>query len=249
MESEADANVPIEWHMNRASAGASPPRLKLTVTAAAESAVRGGHPWIFSDSIRTQNRQAQAGELAVIYDRQDKFLAVGLFDPDSPLRVRILHAGRPATLDDAWWRDRFRSALERREGIADGQTNGLRLINGESDGWPGLVLDRYDRTLVLKLYTAAWLTRLERVTALVAEALKPERAVLRLSRNLQLAAGTKGLRDGQILWGPPVQDPPTFLETGIRFEADVLRGQKTGFFLDQRENRRRVETFAAGRMC
>ena len=71
----------------------------------------------------------------------------------------MLHAGKPATLDDAWWRARLDATLARREGIADAQTNGLRLINGESDGWPGLVLDRYDTTLVLKLYTAAWLPR------------------------------------------------------------------------------------------
>lgn len=225
---------------------ASAPRLRLTITPAAESAVRGGHPWIFSNSVRTQSRAAPAGELAVIYDRRDKFLAVGLFDPESPLRVRVLHAGQPTTLDDAWWRDRLRSALARREGLADARTNGLRLINGESDGWPGLVLDRYDRTLVLKLYTAAWLPWLERVTAWVRDELEPDRTVLRLSRNVQAAAGTERWRDGQVLWGPPVKEPPTFLESGLHFEADVLHGQKTGFFLDQRENRRRVETFAAG---
>ena len=233
-----------------------PARLKLTLTAAAESAVRGGHPWIFSDSIRSLNREGQMGELAVAYDRKDTFLAVGLFDPDSPLRVRVLHAGKPTTLDDAWWRERLRQTLARRDGIANARTNGLRLINGESDGWPGLVLDRYDTTLVLKLYTAAWLPWLEQVQGFIGETLKPERAVLRLSRNMQGAAAAHagsetgaptGLRDGQILHGPALEGVVTFLESGIRFEADVLRGQKTGFFLDQRENRQRVELLAAGR--
>jgi 23S rRNA (cytosine1962-C5)-methyltransferase len=239
----------------------SEPRLKLTLTATAESIVRGGHPWVYSDSIRWQNREGRMGELAVIYDRKDKFLAVGLFDPDSPLRVRVLHAGKPATLNAGWWRARLDATLARREGIADAQTNGLRLINGESDGWPGLVLDRYDTTLVLKLYTAAWLPRLAEVVGLVVNVLRPERLVLRLSRNIQAIAeawdvganppltpprrGT-GLRDGDILHGRALAGVVTFLETGIRFESDVLRGQKTGFFLDQRENRRRVETFAAG---
>jgi len=220
--------------------------LKLTLTAAAESAVRGGHPWVFSDSVRTQSRQGQAGELTVIYDRRDKFLAVGLFDPDSPLRVRVLHAGRPVPLDEAWWRDRFRSALDRRAGIADAETNGLRLINGESDGWPGLVLDRYDRTLVLKLYTAAWLRWLGLVRALICDVLAPERMVLRLSRNIQERARTRQMSDGQVVSGLPVEGPLTFLESGICFEADVVHGQKTGFFLDQRENRRRAESMAAG---
>jgi len=232
-----------------------PPRLKLTITAAAETIVRGGHPWLYSDSIRSQSRDAQAGELAVIYDRKDKFLAVGMFDPDSPLRVRVLHAGKPATLDDAWWQSRLQTTLARRDGIADAQTNGLRLINGESDGWPGLVLDRYDSTLVLKLYTAAWLPWLEQTRKLILAQAPATRVILRLSRNIQDAAAKfhnsepsapKGLRDGQILHGPPLDAVVTFLETGICFESDVLRGQKTGFFLDQRENRRRVETFAAG---
>jgi 23S rRNA (cytosine1962-C5)-methyltransferase len=230
------------------SASSSPglPRLKLTLTATAESIVRGGHPWVYSDSIRSQNREGQAGELAVIYDRKDSFLAVGLFDPESPLRVRVLHCGKPATLNEAWWRARLQQTLSHRDGIASPQTNGLRLINGESDGWPGLVLDRYDATLVLKLYTAAWFPRLAEVQRWIVEATHPERLVLRLSRNIQDAADAAGLNDGQILQGPALEGVVTFLESGIRFEADVLRGQKTGFFLDQRENRRRVETFSQG---
>ena len=241
------------------------PRLKLTITAAAESAVRGGHPWVYSDSIRSENRAGQTGELAVIYDRKDKFLAVGLFDVNSPLRVRVLHAGKPMTLDDAWWQGRFRSALARRAGIADARTTGLRLVNGESDGWPGLVLDRYDSTLVVKLYTAAWLPWLGRVLDLIVatQASCPSiaipdgalRVVLRLSRNIQKPAtqhagpepgAPTGWRDGQVIHGPPLEDTVTFLESGIRFESDVVRGQKTGFFLDQRENRRRAESLAAG---
>ena len=86
-----------------------------------------------------------------------------------------------------------------RQGLFDEQTTGFRWINGESDGWPGLVLDRYDKTLVLKLYTAAWLPRLEEVGGLIAERLHPERIVLRLSRNIQPLAkeqfGKGGWRD------------------------------------------------------
>ena len=125
------------------------PRLRLRVTATAESILRSGHPWLFAESVREQNRAGQLGELTVIYDRQDKFLALGLFDPDSPLRVRMLHAGKPVTVDATWWRARLREALQRRENLFDAPTNGFRWINGESDGWPGLVLDRYDATLVL----------------------------------------------------------------------------------------------------
>jgi 23S rRNA (cytosine1962-C5)-methyltransferase len=224
------------------------PRLRLRVSPAAETALRAGHPWLFADSLREQNRPGQAGELAVIYDRQDRFLAIGLFDPASPLRVRILHAGKPVTLDAAWWQQRLRTCLQRRHGLFDEHTTGHRWIHGESDGWPGLVLDRYAGTLVLKLYTAAWLPRLGEVADCIVGELKPERLILRLSRNIQPAAGESfHLADGQTLRGAAPANPVVFLETGLRFEADVVRGQKTGFFLDQRENRRRVETLAAGR--
>jgi 23S rRNA (cytosine1962-C5)-methyltransferase len=89
----------------------SAPRLRLRVTATAESIVRSGHPWLFVESIREQNRDGRAGELAVIYDRKDNFLAIGLFDPHSPLRVRVLHAGKPVTIDDAWWRENLSNAI------------------------------------------------------------------------------------------------------------------------------------------
>jgi len=224
------------------------PRLRLRVTPVAEQIVRAGHPWVFAGSIREQNREGRVGELAIIYDRQDKFLAIGLFDPESPIRVRMLHAGKPATLDDAWWKRRFDRAVERRRGLFDERTDGYRLIYGESDGWPGLVLDRYGPVQVLKLYTAAWLPRLAQVVGLIRETLLPERLVLRLSRNIQDAAlKDHRVEDGQLLLGKPLEANPLFLESGLRFEADVVRGQKTGFFLDQRENRRRVEALARGR--
>jgi len=222
-------------------------RLRLRISAAAETAVRSGHPWVFSDSVQETNRPGQTGELAVIYDRKDKFLAVGLYDAGSPIRVRILHAGKPQTIDAAWWQTRLEQTLARRTGLFDAQTTGYRLIHGESDGWPGLVLDRYDTTLVLKLYTASWLPRLDDVLALIQSKIPCERIVLRLSRNIQEAAGKHGGKsDGQVLFGSKPTAPVIFSENGVRFEAEVLRGQKTGFFLDQRENRREVEGLARG---
>jgi len=256
------------------------PSLRLRITAAAESIARGGHPWVFAQSVRQQNRPGATGELAVIFDRADRFLAVGLFDAQSPIRVRILHAGKPQPIDHLWWQQRASDAFALRQSLFDPQTTGFRCINGENDGWPGLVLDQYDTTRVLKLYTAAWLPRLDET----ADLLKGEgRLVLRLSRNIQKQAlDDFGLKDGRILHGAalngphldtatsgfidslstrsgervrerglshpvPLDGPVIFLENGLRFEADVLRGQKTGFFLDQRENRRNVEALARGR--
>jgi len=109
------------------------------------------------------------------------------------------------------------------------------------------VLDRYNQTLVLKLYTTAWLRWLEDVLKAVVDRLRPERVVLRLSRNVQANAATNAnRREEGIIFGPKLDAPVVFKESGLLFEADVLRGQKTGFFLDQRENRGRVEHLAEG---
>jgi len=226
---------------------AEPARLRLRVTAVAEQHVRAGHPWVFSDSVREQNRNGIAGELAVIFDRNDKFLAVGFFDPESPIRVRVLHVGKPLTVDAEFWRARLDAAMKRREGLFDARTTGYRLINGESDSWPGLVMDRYDTTPVIKIYTAAWLNWLEQIEALIHERLPGMNIVFRCSRNIESAAHTSGLRFQQQHAGSEPGTPVVFQENGIRFEADVWRGQKTGFFLDQRENRRVVESLARGR--
>ena len=221
--------------------------LRLRITSTAEWKVRSGHPWIFADSIKSQSRSGVMGELAVVYDKWDNFLAIGLFDPYSPLRVRVLHAGKPQTVDDGWWRERFTSALKLRDGMFDAATTGYRCIHGESDGWPALVLDRYGDTAVLKLYSAVWFARADQIAALIQEHLPVQRLVVRLSRNIQKAATREMLMDGAVIFGPPVEAPVLFHENDLIFEADVLKGQKTGFFLDQRENRMKVGELAKGR--
>ena len=230
----------------------TPPRLRLKVTPAAQQHLRAGHPWLYESSVKSQNRPGTAGELGVVLDRQDRFLAIGLYDPGSPLRLRALHVGSPVTINRAWWSAHLNEALARREGLFDDQseeqrTDGYRLINGESDRWPGLVLDRYAQTLVLKLYTAAWFPHLGMVLELLAERFPGYAVVLRLSRNIQEVAKTFELSDGQVVQGELEGETVVFSESGLRFEADVVKGQKTGFFLDQRENRRRVEALSQGR--
>ncbi|MBV9463877.1 MAG: class I SAM-dependent methyltransferase, partial [Verrucomicrobiae bacterium] len=231
----------------RADAQKPPVRLKLSVSPKAETILRGGHPWLFSDSIRSQNREGAAGELAVIYDRKDAFLAIGLYDPDSPIRVRVLHAGKPATLNESWWRERLRRCIEARSAMfaKDPNTTGYRVCNGESEGWPGWVIDRYADTLVLKIYSAAWFPHLEMLLNLLGTELPSSRVVLRLSRNIQ--SKDPAWRDGTVIRGEPLEGAVVFHENGIAFEAEVLRGQKTGFFLDQRDNRRLVGELSRGR--
>ena len=221
------------------------PRLRLKVTPAAQTQLRAGHPWLYESSVKSQNRPGTAGELAIVLDRQERFLAIGLYDPGSPLRLRALHVGAPVTLDRAWWAAQLDRALALRQGLFDDATDGYRLLSGESDGWPGLVLDRYADTLVMKLYTAAWFPHLEMLLELLEERFPGFALVLRLSRNIQQGAAAAGLHDGQLLRGQLPGESVVFRESGLRFAAEVRQGQKTGFFLDQRENRRQVETLVA----
>lgn len=224
-------------------------RIALHVTREAERALRNGHPWLFANSIERQSHEGQPGDLAVAFDQKRRFLAIGLYDPTSPLRLRVLQQGEPATIDQGWFHTQITQASHRRAPLLiDGRTTGYRLVHGENDGLPGLIIDRYAQTLVIKLYTAAWLPHLPALLGGLATVQPAERIVLRMSRSLQKApAYLYGLTDGMILTGPPLADPVIFLENGLRFEADPLHGQKTGFFLDQRDNRARVEGVAAGK--
>src|SRR5690606_3278890 len=128
-------------------------RIALRVTPAAERALRSGHPWVFDQAIRKQSHAGQPGDLAVVFDSKRRFLAIGLYDPDSPIRVRVLQQRQPATIDRDWFAARLRAAALIRQPLPAQQTDGYRLAHGENDGLPGLVIDRYAGTLVLKLYT------------------------------------------------------------------------------------------------
>lgn len=221
-----------------------PRRVAVRVTPDALRHVRAGHPWVYDGSITSISHDAPAGALAVVFDDKRRFAAIGLWDPGSPLRLRILHAGEPTTIDDRFWATRLRQAAERRQPLIDDPgTTGYRLVNGESDGMPGLVVDRYGDTAVVKLYSAAWLPHLPTLVPLLAVGL--ERLVLRLARSV--ADGTThGLADGHILVGSAPDGPVTFAEHGLAFAADVVHGQKTGHFLDQRDNRALVGSLSSG---
>ncbi|MCB9460203.1 MAG: class I SAM-dependent methyltransferase [Anaerolineaceae bacterium] len=219
-------------------------RLALHVTPAAERALRRGHPWLFADNITQQNHEGSAGDLAIVFDKKRRFLAIGLYDPQSPIRVKILHQGKPATIDSTFLAERVKAAIALRQPIAETDTTGYRLIHGENDGLPSLILDRYGDTLVLKLYSAIWFPYLADLLPVILDAQPCERMVLRLSRNLQQEA-TFGLRDGQALIGDLPDAPVIFREYGLQFAADVVHGHKTGFFFDHRENRKRVQDIAA----
>jgi len=136
--------------------------------------------------------------------------------------------------------------LAKREGaIFNPNTDGARMIQGESEGFPGLVADRYADTLVVKIYATSWLARWEEIEGVLREVFAPKFLVLRMSRNVAACAEKYGIAEG--FCGEPGEEVVVFSENGLRFESAVLKGQKTGFFLDQRDNRARVETLAKGR--
>lgn len=197
----------------------------------------GGHPWIFDGAIESISDHGAPGDLAVIFDQKRRFAAIGLYDPASPIRVRVLHSGSPVTIDADFWFERVARALDLRRTLTDDpSTDAYRCINGENDGMPGLVVDRYAGTLVAKLYTSAWFPHLGEILEILVSLLDAERVVLRLARSID-PASAHGLHDGQTLIGTPPDGAVVFTERGLEFEADVLAGQKTGHFLDQRENR------------
>jgi 23S rRNA (cytosine1962-C5)-methyltransferase len=223
-------------------------RIAMRITPLAERALRKGHPWIFDQSVTDISHAGAPGDLAVIFDDKRRFLGVGLYDPQSPIRVRVLQARQPATIDKDWFREKLEDASKVRARFANSSTTGYRLVHGENDGLPGLVIDRYAEALVLKLYTLAWIPHLKELSAALALVSPSEHLILRLNRSTEKQAGVlHGLSDGLTLTLQTPPSPILFKENGLIFEADPINGQKTGFFLDQRENRLRVQKLSTGK--
>lgn len=221
-------------------------RLALRVTPDALRQLRGGSPWLYDGSITSVSHVGSAGDLAVVFDDDRNFAAIGLCDPESPIRVKVLHTGKPVQIDGAFWRTHLSTALDRRQSLVDDPTTtGYRCVHGENDGFPGLVVDRYEDTLVVKLYTAAWFPHLASIVEVLGAMLSPKRIMLRLSRGVALGE-TYGLIDGTALLGGAPTTPVLFRERGLVMEADVVHGNKTGHFLDQRDNRALVRGMAEG---
>jgi 23S rRNA (cytosine1962-C5)-methyltransferase len=221
-------------------------RLAVRVTPDALRHVKARHPWVFEESVTSISHEATTGDLAVVFDADRAFVAIGLYDPDSVIQFKIIHVGKPTPIDDGWWRTTIGRALElRRPFLTDPHADDLayRILNGENDGLPGLVVDRYGGVLVVKLYSAVWFPHLATVVRALLDVTGAHATVLRLARNLQ-ALDTFGLHDGDVIAGEVPDGPVRFMEGGLTFEADARRGQKTGHFLDQRANRLLVGSMA-----
>ncbi|CAN5741852.1 23S rRNA (cytosine(2499)-C(5))-methyltransferase [soil metagenome] len=196
--------------------------------------MRAGHPWLFASSIREVNREGRAGDPAVIFDRKNRFLAAGLWDPEGPIRVRILVSGKPAPIGADLFRRLVAEAVSLRKPLLDDPTRtGVRILYGESDGFSGVVADLYGEHLVLKIYSPAWIPRLRELV----EALEGELA----PRSILLLAARRVAQEPAVIMGEfPADETLPFVEAGLRYEAHPVQGHKTGFYLDQRDNRARL---------
>jgi len=207
----------------------------------AERMVKKRHPWVFEDSIVKQSVEANSGDVVVIYDnKKNKFLACGLYDPYSPIKIKLLHYGKPAKLDADFFKERINSVFDIRKELLTTDTNSYRFIYGEADGFPGFIADVYADVLVVKIYATIWFPYLNDILPQLLEKSKCKTIVLRLSRNVQKSKENSGLKDGQVIFGELKDNVVIFKEHGIKFSANVIYGHKTGYFLDHRENRRRV---------
>lgn len=223
--------------------------LQLTRTAAL--AVQRGHPWVYREGIVHPRRPLATGEAVDLVGDGGAKLARGLYDGASPIAVRIFEhaaaeAGKRAfrgPLDAAALARPVVRAIERRDGWFDEHTTAYRLCNGEGDRAPGLVIDRYGDVAVVRLDTPAWEPHLAAALAAIRPALHA-RGVRSVALRLEHAEAGKKLR---ALDGPEPPERVVVREHGALMEVDLWHGQKTGAFLDQRENRARVRALARGR--
>lgn len=217
-------------------------RLAIKLKQKSESFIRQGHPWVFESSILKINKEGNAGDLAIIFDqKKNKYLGIGLYDPYSPIRIKMLVHNVQENIDQKFFKHRIISAYEIRKPLIDSKTNAYRLIFGENDLLPGLIVDVYAHVAVIKLYSAIWFPYLHFLMDAIVEIAQVDVVVLRMSRLLQKdEVECFGLEDGQLLLGELENPEIEFHEYGVQFKANVLKGHKTGYFLDHRHNRHKV---------
>lgn len=225
-----------------------PKNLAVKLSAKGEQSVVKGHPWVFSNSIVKINDDAETGDLAIIFSKnKNKVVGIGLYDANSPIRIKIIHnAATKAEVNSVFFYNKIEIALEKRLELLQTNTNSYRLLFGENDGFPGLIADVYDSTLVVKLYSEIWLPYLETILKSLQHISKATTVVIRLSRGLQ-SSTNHSLKDGDVVYGILENEVVAFVEHGVQFSANVIKGHKTGYFLDHRANRKRVGEFSEGK--
>ncbi len=220
-------------------------RLAVKLKPSAEKMVKRGHPWIFEDSIIKQNIDGEPGDLVIIYDhKKNNFIACGLYDPFSPIRIKLIQFGKSAQINEEWFVSKIKEAYHIRKPLLETDTNSYRLLFGENDHMPGFIADVYDNVLVIKLYSHIWFPYLNWMVTHLIAITSCTVVVLRLSRLLQSKGEVYGVSDGKVVYGTLENEVVIFREHGVLFSANVIKGHKTGYFLDHRHNRKRVGELA-----
>ncbi|MCS7167349.1 MAG: class I SAM-dependent rRNA methyltransferase [Gemmatales bacterium] len=205
------------------------------------------HPWVYAGAIAQVQGQPSDGDEVEVFSHGGHFIARGLYNSRSRVRVRLYCWEVNRALDEGFWRERLDQALHLRRDVLGwlGPGKACRLVFSEGDGLSGLTVDWYDGWVVMQFTGLGLALRREIFTKLLVELLHPRGILLRTEKSI---APLEGLDlTESVLWGDPPQEPVLIEEDGVMFLVDLLGGQKTGFYLDQRDNRRAVRRYATGR--
>ena len=203
------------------------------------------HPWIFSSAIARRQGKLHSGTSVTIRDEQGKFIAKGAWSPKSKIAARIWSFNEDETIDDAFFKRRIATAIEKRQLLLQmDKQQGVRLIHAESDGLPGVVVDRYKNTLVIQLNTAGADRWRQAIINALQQATDCKRIYERSDSESRQLEGLEPING----WcsGETPDKAVQIKENGIRYLIDIEHGHKTGFYLDQRDNRRLLRKMIEG---
>lgn len=220
----------------------SPDLVELTLKPNEEDRLNRGHLWVFSNELAAVPKTVPPGTLALLKTSKGKTMGVGFFNPNSLIAFRLL-AREPRPVDQEFFKDRLQAALDRRKRWL-GDARSFRLCFGESDGLPGLVVDKYEDCLVLEVLSAGIELNLELVVAALDAILKPKAVYVRNEHPARALEGLSG--QSRTLLGT-LPETVVIEEDGLKFLVGLGKGQKTGYYFDQRENRKAVAPLAKGK--
>ena len=213
----------------------------LVVKPGRDKSLRLRHPWLFSGAIARVDGHPGSGETVKVVDAEDKFLAYGAYSPTSQIRARVWSFDADQGIGTPFFEQRVERAYAARAGLLDAANTGIRIVHGESDGLPGVIADRYGNVVVLQNLSAG----AERWRDVIAQALMSvagARAVYERS-DVEVRA-LEGLTPRAGIVAGVLPRTVTMFEGGLCYTIDVIGGQKTGFYLDQRDNRALVRRLA-----
>jgi 23S rRNA (cytosine1962-C5)-methyltransferase len=211
-----------------------------------EKPVRNHHPWIFSGAVARIQGEPADGDVVDVVGARGEFLARGYLNRRSQIVVRCLTWSQDESVDISFWKRRLEQAISRRRDLLQADvTNSCRLVHAESDLLPGLVVDTYAGYVVIQALTLGIEQRKSELVQMLVELLQPQGVYERSDVDVREKEGLK-LQTG-LLWGREPPCPLEIHEHGHRFWANIQQGQKTGFYLDQRDNRSRLANYARGR--